>query len=60
MWAVALMVMVLGAAAAMFDGWPLLQSMLLGLIIGPGWLAVASVFGLLCWVFGRGYKEYPW
>ena len=60
MWAVAMTVMVLGAIATTFDGWPMRDALLFGLAIGPGWLFVISMVGLLGWVFGWGYDDYPW
>jgi hypothetical protein len=59
-WAVALTVMVLGSIGAVFDGKPLLDALLFGLVIGPGWLVVITFAGILCWVFGWGYDDYPW
>ena len=60
LWAVALTVMVLGLIATSFEGWPLFNSLFFGLAIGPGWLVVISLIGLLSWVVGWGYDDYPW
>jgi hypothetical protein len=60
MWLIAMAVMVLASIGALFDGWPVDRALLHGLIAGPGYLAFLSVLGLLCWVFGWGFNDYPW
>jgi hypothetical protein len=60
LWCLAMIVMVLTFIAALADGWSLGPALIVSLIAGPGWLAILTFLGLLCWLFGWGYNEYPW
>jgi len=60
LWGIAMIVMVLASIGALFDGWTLDRALVIGLIAGPGGLASLTFLGLLCWVFGWGFDEYPW
>jgi hypothetical protein len=60
MWAVAMIFMVLVSMGALLDGWSLDRALVIGLIAGPGGLAGLTFLGLLCWVFGWGFDDYPW
>jgi hypothetical protein len=60
LWGFAMVVMVLVSVAALFDGWSVDRAVVVGLIAGPGHLAALTFLGLLCWVFGWGFDDYPW
>ena len=55
-----MVVMVLSSMGALFDGWSLDRALVIGLIAGPGWLAMLTFLGLICWVLGWGFDDYPW
>jgi hypothetical protein len=60
MWGIAKVVLVLVLIGALFDGWSLDRALIIGLIAGPRDLALLTFLGLLCWIFGWGFDDYPW
>jgi hypothetical protein len=51
-WAFALIVGACGIVASLFEGWTLGSSIVFGLLIGPGWLALATCLALVNWACG--------
>jgi hypothetical protein len=59
MWAFALIVGACGIVACLVEGWTLGTSVIFGLLIGPGWLAVLTCAALIYWAFGGRGTRYP-
>jgi hypothetical protein len=49
-----MIVMVFASMGALFHGWSLDHALAIGLIAGPGRLAILTFLGLLCWAIGWG------
>lgn len=52
LWAMAFIVATGALIAALLDGWTLGASIVVGLLAGPGWLAICTCVGLICWACG--------
>jgi hypothetical protein len=52
LWAMALIVGAGALIAALLDGWTLGASIVVGLLAGPGWLAICACVGLISWACG--------
>jgi hypothetical protein len=49
LWAFALITAAAGIVACLVEGWTFGAAIVFGLLIGPGWLAVATLAGLIRW-----------